>query len=210
MGAVQLGGDVAGADEFDRLTDHRAAKARLQPALVARVVDARAGIARHGSAALRDDGDRSLGVTRELLCVVAAAEKLTERAIGRADAVQVPVEQNIGDTTLLLNALGERREGSAHRADVDNEIGLERGQRVVIDAVAVAAGEPGYLGPRGDIREQEFARLRPNRFQPANQKIGRERIDHGRCRRTGRIDASHAVRRRDSAAGRISDARGEA
>jgi hypothetical protein len=77
-------------EKLDRLTDHRAAEAGLQPALVAGVIDTGARVVRYFGAALRDRRDRGFGVARQRFGLFAAADEAAERAISRADAVEVP------------------------------------------------------------------------------------------------------------------------
>ena len=75
---------------------------------------------------------------------------------------------------------------------------------------AAAAGEPRHLRPGRDFREQELAFRGAERLEPADQQIGRERIEQHRRRRTGRIDTRHAVGRGDGPAGRVGGRRRKA
>ena len=68
-------------------------------------------------------------IAGEALGVVAAADQVSERPVGRRRALEAAVEQRIGDAGLLLHAVGERDIGVGHVADIKNEIRLERRAR---------------------------------------------------------------------------------
>ena len=209
MGAVQFRRNVVRADELDRFGNHRTAEAGLQAALVAGVVDARLRAARHGGAALLDGRHRAFGIAREFFRRLGAADELAQRAVGRHDLLEAAVEQRVGNAGLLLRGFGKRLEACVHRAGVDDEIGLERIDRLEVDSAA-AAGEPRHLRPGRDFREQELAFRGAERLEPTDQEIGRERIEQHRRRRTGRIDTRHAVGRGDGPAGRVGGRRRKA
>src|SRR5271155_3426511 len=113
---------------------------------------------------------------RECVGLITAAEKRAKRAVGHANAVEVSVKQRIGNAALLLDSFSERGKALVDIADIDDEIGLERSQRVEIDVVAAAAGQSRHLRPRRNIGEQEFASVSPDRLQPTDKQIRCERI----------------------------------
>ena len=69
------------------------------------------------------------------------------------------VDQHIGEAAFLLHALGERFVAVVDVADIDDQIGLERFQRLEIDLGVAASGEPRNFGPRGDVGKQKLARV---------------------------------------------------
>ena len=163
-------GDVARAQELDRLDVDRAAEPGLEPARPARVIDARPllGSEFRGDP-LRDRRHRVVGIARKRLGFVAAADQFAERAIGRGGLVETAVEQRVGNAGLLLHAIGERNVGRVGVADVENEIGLERQHRFEIGGVA-APGEAADFRPGADVGQQELALLgRLARGQPSSR-----------------------------------------
>ena len=177
--------------------------------MVARIIHSRARVARDGRDPRRDCGDRFVGDAGKLLGVLGAAEQLTERAIRCRHLVEMTVDQHIGEAAFLLHALGERFVAVVDVADIDDQIGLERFQRLEIDLGIAASGEPRNFRPRGDLGKQKLARVGRDRFEPSGEQIGRERIDLDAGRRSGRIDALHAIGGDDGAAGSVGNACGE-
>lgn len=205
--ALLFGGGVAGAEEAKRFDIDRAAEPGLEPAWAAGIVDARALLGRNRSDAAADRREAVLAPARQSLGALAAAGELAEDAIARRGLVKAAVEQGIGDAGLLLDALGELDIGAAGRAGIDDEIrlGLEHGFE--IGAVA-ATGDAADLGPVADAGQQEFAFLRPIGARPADQEVGRERVDQDRRGRTGRKDALDLAGHRHFAAGAVADGGG--
>ena len=181
----------------------------MKSGMVARIIDARPRFARHGGDPRGDGGDGLVGDAGEFFSVVVAAEKLPERAIRSAHAVEVAVDQYVGDAAFLLNAFRQRLIGIVHVADIDNQVGLERFERVDIDLGIAAAGEARNFRPGGNVGKQELARFGGYRLEPSDQEIGRERVNLDRCRRAGRINAHDAVWAGYRAAGGVGDARGK-
>ena len=88
---------------------------------------------------------RVLGIVGELFGVGFAARERAQLAVGVGNGVEAAVEQRIGNAGLRLHALGQRHESGARRADVEDEIGLERDHRFQVGRVA-APGEAADLG----------------------------------------------------------------
>ena len=141
--------------------------------MVARIVDSRARVARDGGDPRRDCGDGLVGDAGKLLSVLGAAEQLTERAVRCRHLVEMAVDQHIGKAAFLLHALGERFVAVVDVADIDDQVGLERFQRLEIDLGIATPGEPRnftdagqfvitFKAPSGTkltVTEQEVANL---------------------------------------------------
>ena len=209
LAAALVAGDIARAQKGDRLGHHRARLRSHEAGVIASVVDARPRVARDGRDPRCDCGNGVVGDAGEFFSGLGAAEQLAERAIGGRHLVEVAVDQHIGHAAFLLHAFGERLVAVVDVADVDDHIGLERLERVEIDLGVAASGQPRNFRPRGDLRQQKRAGLGRNRFEPAEQQVGRQRIDLDRRRRSSRIDALHVVRHGDAAAGSVGEACGE-
>ena len=135
--------------------------------------------------------------------------QLAELAIGRRDRIEPAIQQRVGNAGLLLHARRERHEGRRGRADVEDQVGLERQHDFEIGGVA-AAGDAADLGPGADIRQHVDAFFRPVGARPAEQQIGRQRIEQDRGRRPCGKHASDLLRHRHGAARRVGDGRGAA
>ena len=194
-------GDVL-RQQLDRLDVDRAAEPGLQPARAARVVDARATLERNCADPLRDRLHHLFGGAREVLALLGPSDQRTERAIAQRDAVEAAVEQRIGNAGLLLHAFGERDIGRARAADVEDEVGLERQHDLEIGGVA-APGDASHLRPAADVGQQELALLRPVGARPAEQQLGRQRVEKDRRRRPRRKHALDPRRHRHRAAGAV-------
>jgi len=112
------------------------------------------------------------------------------------------IEQRIGNTGLLLHAIGERNVGRIDVTHVENEIGLECDYRFQIGGVA-ASGEAADLRPGADVGQQELPLLGAVGAWPAEQQLGGERIEQNRRRRPGREHAGDVGGDRDRSAGRV-------
>src|SRR5262249_14692 len=108
---------------------------------------------------------------------------------------------------LLLHAVGERDVGRVHAADVEDEIGFEREHDFEIGRIA-APGDAPHFGPAADVGQEEFAFLRPVRTRPADEQVGRERIEKDRRRRARGKDGVEGGRHQDGAAGAVAHGRG--
>ena len=97
---------------------------------------------------MRGGLDRAFGIARERPPLLASPDQVTERAIAERDAVEAAVEQGVGDSGLLLHAVGERDIGRIDAADVGDEIGLERENDLEIGGVA-APGDAAHFRPTG-------------------------------------------------------------
>ena len=175
-----------------------------QPARAARVVDARPRGRRDRRGAVGNRLERIVRVTRELFGLVLASNQLAELAVGLRDRVEAAVEQRVGNAGLLLHPLGQRDEGAAGRADIEDEIGLERDHAFQIGGVAAARDAPD-LRARADFRQHVHALFRPVGAGPAEQQLGRKRIKQDRGRRAGREHARNFFRHRQRAAARVCD-----
>ena len=175
-----------------------------QPARATRVIDARTRGRRDRSRAVGNHLERVIRVTRELFGLASASNQLAELAVGLRDCIEAAVEQRVRNAGLLLHTLGQRDEGAAGRADIEDQIGLERDHAFQIGGVAAARDTPD-LGARADLRQHIHALFRPVGARPAKQQLGRERIKQDRGRRAGREHARDFFRYRQRAAGRVGD-----
>src|SRR5215831_5361320 len=98
-----VGKSAAGAardvlsEEFDRLDVDRAAKAGLEPAWSARIVDTRPALARDRGDAAGDGLDRIFGVARQRFRRLRPSDQRPDRAIRRRRAIEAAIEQRIGN-----------------------------------------------------------------------------------------------------------------
>ncbi len=204
--AARLVGDVAGAEESERLDIDRAAEPRLE-------ATRSAGVINRGSLLGSDPGDAAadrrhgrLAPGCERLGAFAAARQAAEDAIALGDRAETAIEQRIGDAGLALHPLGEFDIGAPRGARIDDQIGLELEHGFEIGAVA-APGDAADLGPVADARQQEFALLGPVGAGPAQQQIGRERVELDRGGRPGGKDARDGGGDGDVAARAVAHAR---
>src|SRR5262245_41850467 len=88
------------------------------------------------------------------------------------------------DSESHMSALGHSRHsrhiGWVHAADVEDEIGFEREHDLEIGGVA-APGDAAHFGPAADVGQEEFAFLRPVGARPADEQLGRERVEKDRA-----------------------------
>src|SRR6516162_10300683 len=171
------------------------------------VVDARPSVRRDRAHTLRDGFHRVFGVARKALALLAPPDQCAERAVAQRNALETAVEQCVGNTRLLLHAVGERDVGRVHAADVEDEIGFEREHDFEIGGVA-APGDAAHFGSAADVGQEEFAFLRPVGARPADEQFGRERVEKDRGRWSRRKDALDTRGRRHDAAGAVGHARG--
>src|SRR5262249_4678064 len=185
----------------------RAAEPGLEPARPAGVVDARPPVGRDRAHALCDGFHRVFGVARKALALLAPPDQRAERAIAQRNALETAVEHRVGNARLLLHAVGERDIGRVHAADIEDEIAFDREHDFEFGGVA-APGDAAHFGPAADVGQQELAFLRPVGARPADEQLGRERVEKDRRRRSCRKDALDTRRHRHGAAGAVGHARG--
>ena len=82
--------------------------------------------------------------------------------------------------------------------------GLSASTRFQVGGIA-APGDAADLRPCADVRQHIGALFRPVGARPADQQVGRQRIEQDRGRRSGRENARDLFRDRQRAAGRIGD-----
>ena len=136
----------------------------------------------------------------------ARAHQRTEHRVARADRGEAAVEQRVRNAGLRLNAVGELDEGGARRSGVDDQVGPRGDHRFEVRG-ARAAGDASDLGPVADTRQQELELFGPVGTRPAQQRVGRKRVELDRRRRPGREHALHLARHRHAAAGAVGDER---
>ena len=163
-------GDIARTEEFNGLDIDRAAEPGFQAARPAGIIDARALAFGNPVDARLDLQQRVFRIGGMGLGV--ALRQLAEQAIGRSRRIEAAVEQRIRNPGLLLHPRGERDKSRRGRADVKDEVRLERQHGFEIGGVA-AAGETADLGAGADIRQHERAFFRPVGARPAEQQFRR-------------------------------------
>src|SRR5262249_34022326 len=124
--------------------------------------------------------------------------------IGRGQRDEVPVKQGIGDAGLILHARSERYECLAGRPDIDNKVGLEREHCFKICRITAPGDAPDFRPP-ANVRQHVEALLRMVGSRPAEQQIGRKRIQQDGRWRTGGKYTLDARRHRYGPSGTVHD-----
>src|SRR5262249_31326733 len=129
-----------------------------------------------------DGRDGALGVEGEVICLRLPVSKLADLAIERPDRAEPAVEQGVGNPGLLLHPRGERYVSVVDGADVEDQIRLELEQILEVCRVA-AAGHPPNLGLVATAGAQNLALRGIVAAGPADEQIGRKRVEQDRSRR---------------------------
>ena len=182
----------------------RAAAARLQPLGAARKIDLGPLVGRHACQHLVDQGERFLGVGRQLGAARRPADDGRGQPQRRRRGGKRAVDQGIGNARLVLHAVGQGYERLRHRPEIDHKVRLGRDQAFEAHGVA-AAGEPAGLRQIARRRRQEFLLRRCRQTNPAHHHIGRQHIHQHRRGRPGDEHVADAVRQADPAVRRIDD-----
>ncbi len=196
--------DVDPAGALDALGVDRAAEPGLEPVGSARKVDARALVLGHGTQRGVEGGEGRLGIGGQRLAALGHAERLADQAERVGRRLEAAVDEDVGDARLRLHAVREIGIGVAHRAEIEDEVGLQR-QHALEVRLAAPPGQPAGLGQvavrYGDIGPL----LGPQRARPAEQALGLQRIDQDRGGQARGEDTFDPLGDLDHAPGRIGD-----
>ena len=201
--AARVQGDVDRAGPLDDLGVDRAAEPGLETIGAAREIDPRSFLLRHVGERGVDLGQSALDVARDPLGPLLDPENRAEQAHRSGRVFEATIDQDVRDTGLRLDPLGERDIGVAHRAEVDDQVGLGLQQHLEIDRVAT--------GERAEHRQVPVFRrdvgqvLGVRRTLPAGQAVRRQHVEQHRRGRPGREHPLDPVRHLDLAAGRVGD-----
>jgi hypothetical protein len=121
--------------------------------------------------------------------------------LGGAD--EPPVEEQIGNPSLLLQLVGQSDVFGLDIADIDNDIGMQLGDG--LGRGRLAAGQASDHRKLGIGRRQQGGRRRRQSARPTDQLFRRQRIEQEGRRRPGRHHAMDRLRNLDPAPGGIRD-----
>src|SRR5215468_5668141 len=123
-GLAELLRHVARAETLDALHVDGASRGRFQALGAARVVDARPFRRGHEGDPPVGFGEEALSIAGELAAAIAHPQHLAHAREHGGNRREAAVEEQVGDSGLLLDALSEGTVGCSERTVVEDEVGV--------------------------------------------------------------------------------------